>query len=896
MVQVVTSENSGYILEELRSYDGLALDIETTGLEFPIHSVVGIGIVGFNVDLLDDNSNCEISPNVYYFPTLKIGGQQTRFDDPIDYKVVDNKTISELMDVVGNCKYIAGHNVKFDLLGLRTLGLELNPDIYLLDTLPCFRFISESGKKGEFNFGLDNLMKTYLGEEYASYKGATKEVIPTAKCPDCKRNHVAYWKVPFEQLSQYCGRDALAVIDLFDYIWKKYPKIKVGLAQQYNTTKSLYEVESRGVMLDSEYIRQKVELYNENYNRYYDMLMQHIDMNREKIEEYCEKNEKDVSFLDNFSITNDNQVDIVMTALGHKTPDKSPKTGKNSWKLQVLVNIPDPIAALLVVLKKLAKCNSMFIAKYEDAEILHPIYSNGNTVTGRLTAKEPNVQQLPNGAFDFNQDRKIHNYDAFREYIQSVFRTDSDLKNIPNEILDYYKVFSMESFVKKDDNMSIRSFIIPRENHKLVSIDYKQLEVCVLFFYMQNKELLNYVRKGGDVHDMTTKLVFNKDKEQDAKEWDLYRKQAKHVTFGIIYGLGNFMLAKRLGIGIREATNIKNKFMSALPGLKELYEKINRTVDIRKHEHGKGYLESLYGRRYYLTDDKMYTAINRIVQGSAGEFVNEKFVEIHNFLKGYKSNVLILIHDEILFEIHESEMFLIPKLRDLMVQNRFGIPLSTDVEISANSWGELSKEYTKSLLTNQNKYDIIKNNDIGKDVEIMENEITITPSEGSVNVPRNYNIERKITAKVSGDFISFGISIEGVPEDQRDSVLGESWDIVRTEMGRQIEGNNPRQFADAYYDSVKPAVAETPQEDAPANEAPAPAPKPATAPAPLLLLKLRKSLPLHLKHLLGVLVLHKLGEADLTDRHGNPKRNQKSQPRKKRLKANLPIFRSNGYL
>ena len=823
MVQVVTGTTSNYILDELRNYDGLSIDIESTGLEFPLHRVIGVGVVGFNVDIFDLDSKVEKSPNVYYFPVAKIPGKQMTFTDTEDFEVLAKSVSDSLMEIIGSRKYIAGHNLKFDLQGLRTLGLEVSDDTYLLDTLPCFRFISESGRKGEFDFGLNNLMKTYLGEDYAGYKKETTSKIPSVKCPDCKRSHLAYYRIPFEELSQYCGRDALAVIDLFDYIWTTFPGSQKGFAQQYSVTKSLYEIECQGMPLDPKYITDSIELLNRNFESLYNQLMEQIDSRRDKIEQYCSNNDISTSFLEDFQITNNNQIHIVMTALGYETPKFGKKTKKPSWKLEVLVGINDPIAALLVVLKKLSQLRSTYINKYSGIDVVYPTYNNGETVTGRLSAKNPNVQNIPAGSLDFDMDRKIEDYDSFREYIQAIFGVDTKLSHLSERVLNYYKVFNPEPFVKRPDNLNLRSFIVPRDGYKLVSIDYKQLEVCVLFFYMRNKELLEYVRSGGDVHDMTTKLVFNKDKETDAEEFEVYRKQAKAVTFGIIYGQGNWALANKLGLSLKEGKALKEKFMQSLPGFSDFMRSINMAVYDRAREHGTGWLESLYQRKYYLTEENMYMAVNRIVQGSAGEFVNAKFVEIHNFIRGYKSRAILLVHDEILFEIHESELFLIDKLRDLMVQNKFGIPLSTDVEISHNSWGELSKTYTKELLTKYNSYVNINNESINtKDgkATIMENEVNVTPTGEEIRVPRTYNISRKITVCINKDFLGFEIGADNIPANELNDALRESYNLAVVEVGRQIAGNDTRVYTQEYYKTVAPVAKEPPAGLSVASEAP----------------------------------------------------------------------------
>ena len=122
--------------------------------------------------------------------------------------------------------------------------------------------------------------------------------------------------------------------------------------------------------------------------------------------------------------------------------------------------------------------------------------------------------------------------------------------------------------------------------------------------------MLDYLRTGGDVHDMTTKMVFGLDKETaDPELFDARRDVAKGITFGIVYGQGIPSLSKKLGIPEDECRQLMQKFKNGISGFEKLSSGLMRILYDRQREEGTGWVKSLYDRKYYLDPQMFYKGL-----------------------------------------------------------------------------------------------------------------------------------------------------------------------------------------------------------------------------------------------------------------------------------------------
>ena len=182
-----------------------------------------------------------------------------------------------------------------------------------------------------------------------------------------------------------------------------------------------------------------------------------------------------------------------------------------------------------------------------------------------------------------------------------------------------------------------------------------------------------------DFHGEAAKLAFNV--QESDSQYKFYRQMAKAITFGTIYGIGNKKLAEQLNTTPQEAGQYKKRYFEGLQGSKEFFDKVVQTVESR------GWIKNRYGRRYEINPKYAYKGVNYLVQGTSADILSERMIEIAKFLGDKESNILLQVHDEIICEIHDSELETIPfKIKDLLEMNSLDIPLSVDMEICEPSW------------------------------------------------------------------------------------------------------------------------------------------------------------------------------------------------------------------
>ena len=252
---------------------------------------------------------------------------------------------------------------------------------------------------------------------------------------------------------------------------------------------------------------------------------------------------------------------------------------------------------------------------------------------------------------------------------------------LSDDVLETWAFIGDESFNDNDINqIAIRRLFVPRPNYSLIGFDYSQMEVRVFLSYFRNEvidELLN--KNDVDFHGEAAKLAFNVTESDE--QFKFYRQMAKGITFGTIYGIGNKKLAEQLNTTPQEAGQYKKRYFDGLKGSKDFFDKVVQTVETR------GWIKNRYGRRYEINPKFAYKGVNYLVQGTSADILSERMIEISSFLKDKQSNILLQVHDEIICEIHDSELETIPfKIKDLLEINSLDIPLSVDMEICSPSW------------------------------------------------------------------------------------------------------------------------------------------------------------------------------------------------------------------
>jgi len=335
---------------------------------------------------------------------------------------------------------------------------------------------------------------------------------------------------------------------------------------------------------------------------------------------------------------------------------KRTKTGPstNIEVLEELASKKIEIAEKLIEYRSLTKLKSTFVDVFPTlinpkTGRIHTSFNQTITATGRLSSSNPNLQNIP---------------------------------------------------VRGDWGKLIRSAFIPdKKDWVLLAADYSQIELRILAHLSKDKALIEDFKAGKDIHRSTAAQVYG---VPESKVTDEMRSSAKAVNFGIIYGISDFGLAKQLKIKRAEAADFINKYFTRHTGVKEF---IDKTIEKARED---GYVATLLGRKRPIPDINSpnqglrsfaeRTAINTPVQGTAADMIKIAMVKIHNTLSAvpagrrvtrYPLQMIIQVHDELVFECPKNEVENIKKIVEEEMVNaiKLDVPVKVDVGIGKN-WAE----------------------------------------------------------------------------------------------------------------------------------------------------------------------------------------------------------------
>ena len=261
--------------------------------------------------------------------------------------------------------------------------------------------------------------------------------------------------------------------------------------------------------------------------------------------------------------------------------------------------------------------------------------------------------------------------------------SDPNLQNIP---------------IKTVDGKEIRKAFIAEKNNILISADYNQIEMRILADMADVKELKKAFKNKQDIHTLTASQVFgvpiNKVNED-------FRRKAKTINFGIIYGITQYGLAKQISVSNQEALDFINSYFKKFPEIKDY---MNTTIKACRRN---GYVSNIFGRRIHLRgiNDKNFSvrsfqeraAINAPIQGTAADLIRLAMIKIDKIInedKKFQTKMLLQIHDELIFECKEINKEYVKKiiLEAMMSVSKsehhmFSIPLEVSVNLGYN-WGD----------------------------------------------------------------------------------------------------------------------------------------------------------------------------------------------------------------
>lgn len=239
---------------------------------------------------------------------------------------------------------------------------------------------------------------------------------------------------------------------------------------------------------------------------------------------------------------------------------------------------------------------------------------------------------------------------------------------------------ALQTLPKKDKR--IRRCFLPSPEFRLFFSDLDQVEYRMFAHYAQAIGLMELIKQGYDVHTATASLIFNVPYEEVSEE---QRSKAKTMNFALIYGMGKDALAAALNMALSEAEMFKERYFAAIPEARPFIAEVQRI------SKGRGFVRNYYKRRRRLERDEAYKACNALIQGCAADYLKHKIASLYAYLRvnNYKTRMTLVVHDEIKYENHISEEFLMPKLRWLMSDfETFRVPITAGMEMGNPSWGQ----------------------------------------------------------------------------------------------------------------------------------------------------------------------------------------------------------------
>ena len=578
------------VIDRIEEGSVVAFDTETTSLD-----ALKADLVGF--------SFCLDEKEAYYVPIAHnyLGvGEQVSKEDALE-------AIKHLFEK-GN---IVGQNLKFDLSVLYEHGL--NRSKPFADTM-IMAWLLDPGSR----VGLDHLAQKYLNYEMKSFSGTVK------KGED-------FSSVPIEEAAFYAAEDAWMTFLLYRILLKHFELASINRLLlyakevEYPFINVLIDMEKHGIKVDIAHLQ---TLQTE--------LSERIDQLSQEIYELAGSE---------FNIKSTQQLGIILfQKLGLKGAKKT-KTGysTNEAILRSLLG-EHPIIEKILEYRGVQKMLSTYVkplltlALSDTHHRIHTSFLQTGTATGRLSSRDPNLQNIP---------------------------------------------------VRSELGRKVRSAFVAKGGYKLISIDYSQIELRLLAHFSGDKALKEAFLNDEDIHMTTAIKLFGK--EEAAKK----RNFAKSINFGLLYGMGARKLSQELGISQAEAKEIIEAYFAAFPTVKHYLAAIEDQVKQR------GYVETLLQRRrifdYENANERMRAAylregVNTVFQGSAADLIKLAMLRIDEAIKNEQpdASMLLQIHDELLFEIEQSKAQEVAHQFAQIMENIYAldIPLKCSVAIG-DDWGEL---------------------------------------------------------------------------------------------------------------------------------------------------------------------------------------------------------------
>ena len=582
----------------------LAIDTETNSLNIENANLVGVSIA------VNENS-------AYYIP---INHKNLEDNKRVNSQIKETELIKLLKPICNDPSILKiGHNIKYDLRILEKYGLKL---ISIADTM----LLSYAIDNGITKHNMDDLAYLHFNHTNIKYK----ELVGSGK------KEITFDFVEISKALDYAAEDALITLKLYNFLNSRIKNEKGNFV--YNEIdlpliNVLSSIEKNGIKVDTKYLNQLSEEFQKD-----SLLLE------KRIYKFAGKN---------FNIGSPKQLgEILFVDLSIKGGKKT-KSGTFSTDSSTLSSLSDQgyeIASLILDWRELTKLKSTYTDALQNQATknnsrVHTSYGVANTLTGRLSSNDPNLQNIP---------------------------------------------------IRTSNGRKIRKAFICEQNKILMSFDYSQIELRLAAEISEDTNFINAFKNNEDIHSATASQIFNiKTEKLDAE----MRRKAKAINFGILYGISPYGLAKQLSVTNSEAKNYIEDYFHKYPKIKKYMD------DQIQFAKTNLYVETIFGRRCNIKsiNDKNFSvrgfaerqAINAPIQGTAADVIKLAMIQLNKMINSddLDAKILLQVHDELIFEIDEANKEVsIEKIKRVMENvhlnfKNFEVPLLVDYGFGDN-WGD----------------------------------------------------------------------------------------------------------------------------------------------------------------------------------------------------------------
>lgn len=588
---VVSLERLEALLSRMEDEGGIiALDFETTSVE--AMEAVPVGFSFTNIE-----------KRAWYVPLVADG-----------VRVLEDEPVKRLLRAYLETGRLAvvGQNVKYDYKVLCRWGVR--PSKVIFDTMVAAWLLDST----RMSYNMDILAEYHLHYKTIHYT----DVVPEGKL---------FSDVPLDRATAYGAEDA-------DVTWRLYLHFH-KLLEERGMSKLISDLEMPLLTILADMELAGVRLDASRLSAFGVEVGQRLDAIQKEIYTLCGHE---------FNINSPLQLQQVLFVERNLPTGKKTRTGF-STATDTLENLADldPVPALILQHRGLSKLKNTYIDTLpllidSSTGRVHPTFIQTGTATGRLSCRNPNLQNIP---------------------------------------------------VRSDDGRRIRDAFIPADGCRFLSADYSQIELVVLAHMADDPGLKEAFLSGIDVHRHTASLIFGVPSDDVTAD---QRRIAKTINFGVMYGMSSFRLSNELKIKRAEAQAFIDAYFARYSGVKSFVEKT------RSEAEQTGMVRTLLGHERTVPEirsaNKMEKAgaerivVNTVIQGSAADIMKLAMLHIAERMgrERVRSKLLLQVHDELIFEVPEEELDQMRRLvgEEMERAVKLSIPLKASVEFG-HSWGEM---------------------------------------------------------------------------------------------------------------------------------------------------------------------------------------------------------------